>query len=176
MPLAGAEQLLGGDWGLGKWKIGRARGSWVAGVGELDLAAVGFEAEGQGALPAGGGVFPAAEGGVGGGLFLDAFEGMVGALGLEDAAGFAVEVEDVVGAAALDSGIAGGLSRGRWELEPMAEPGGSDGASPRRRAGRRWNRGRWLREWALLEIRAMLGDLGPEGSRNAGEWGQVDRE
>jgi hypothetical protein len=109
--------------GLGEVEDRAGAGFGVAGVGELDLAAVGFEAEGQGVLPAGGGVFPAAEGGVGGGLFLDAFEGAVGALGLEDAAGFAVEVEDVVGAA---GGSAGGLAEGGGFLTDGGA-GGSDG-------------------------------------------------
>jgi hypothetical protein len=57
----------------------------VAGDGELDLAAVGFEAEG----------------GVGGGLFLDAFEGVAGALGFDDTAGLSVGIEDIVGSAGV---------------------------------------------------------------------------
>ena len=74
----------------------------------LDLVAVGLEAEGEWVLPAGGRVSPLAEGGVGGGLLLDAFEGVFGAFGFEDAAGFAVEVEDVVGAAGVARGFAEG--------------------------------------------------------------------
>ncbi len=77
----------------------------VAGVGELDLAAVGFEAEWEWVLPAGGGVLPAAEDGIRGGLFLNAFKGVFRALGFEDAAGLAVEVEDVVGSAGVARGF-----------------------------------------------------------------------
>ena len=64
------------------------------------------------------GIAPISKGGVGGGLFLDAFEGVVEA--------FAVEVEDVVGTAGVAGGFGEGDSTGGGPLSKILdEPTGS---------------------------------------------------
>ena len=96
-------------------------------VGAGDLAVKFYiESKRERVLPASGGVLPAAKGGVGGGLFLDAFERMVGTFGFEDAAGFAVEVEDVVSTTGVAGGFAEGDSSGGSPLSRILDdPTGS---------------------------------------------------
>ena len=88
---------------LGFWQVEEVPGSGfrVAGVGELDLLAVGLEAERERGLPAGAGLAPAVKASVSRGLFLDALEGMVGAFCFNNAAGFGVEIKNIVRASGV---------------------------------------------------------------------------
>ena len=87
--------------GLGEMEDVTGSRMRVAGIGELDLKAVGFVSKRKWGLPTSGGVVPLSEGGVGGGLLLDAFERMFGSFRLNDTAGFSFEVKNVVRTASI---------------------------------------------------------------------------